>query len=233
MIMYERDRIMSHGFAQQPDATPPNYPNHESDDDGEEGPFFFPELEGAAFRSKATTFAVIGIFFFGVIFGPLAIRNANKAEALGVRAPFGRICGWIVLSGNGLNICLLILGAVLALSGAFDGSSESVESKVKSVAEEARDLQGELPMQVDSVTSLTGIEAEGDAIRYDYVVSSSVDPSTVSADSVRSLVLPTVCAAKSTKAILDAGIKMKYAYTFEGTAKSLDFTVTKGDCATV
>ena len=30
-------------------------------------------------------------------------------------------------------------------------------------------------MQVDSVTSLTGIEAEGDAIRYDFVVSSSVD----------------------------------------------------------
>jgi hypothetical protein len=234
MIMYERDRIMSHGFAQQPHATPPNNPNHESDDGQEEGPFFFPDLEGAAFRSKATTFAVIGIFFFGVIFGPLAIRNANKAEALGVRAPFGRICGWIVLIGNGLNICLLILGTVLALSGAFDGSSESVvENKVKSAAEEARDLQGELPMQVDSVTSLTGIEAEGDAIRYDYVVSSSVDPSTVSADSVRSMVLPTVCAAKSTKTILDAGIKMKYAYTFERSTKSLDFTVTKAECATV
>jgi hypothetical protein len=232
MIMYERDRIMSHGFAQQPDATPPNYPNHESDDDGEEGPFFFPELEGAAFRSKATTFAVIGIFFFGVIFGPLAIRNANKAEALGVRAPFGRICGWIVLIGNGLSICLLILGAVLALSGAFDGSSESVESKVQSAVKQVRETQ-ELPMQVDSVTSLTGIEAEGDAIRYDYVVSSSVDPSTVSADSVRSLVLPTVCEAKSTKTILDAGIKMKYAYTFEGSTKSLDFTVTRKDCATL
>lgn len=232
MIMYERDRIMPHGFAQQPDATPPNYPNHESDDDGEEGPFFFPELEGAAFRSKATTFAVIGIFFFGVIFGPLAIRNANKAEALGVRAPFGRICGWIVLIGNGLNICLLILGAVLALSGAFDRSSESVESKVKSVAEEANKLQ-EFPEQVDSVTSLIGIEAEGDAIRYDYVISSSVDPSTFSADSVRSLVLPTVCAAESTKTLLDADIKIKYAYTFEGSTKNLDFTVTKAECATV
>lgn len=223
---------MSHGFAQQPHAAPPSYPNHESDDDGEEGPFFFPELEGAAFRSSATMFAVIGIFFFGVVFGPLAIWKAAKAEALGVRAPFGRICGWIVLVLNGLNICLLILGAVLALSGAFDGSSESVESKVQSTVEQAIKLQ-EFPAQVDSVTLLTGIEAEGDAIRYDYVVSSSVDPSTFSADSLRSMVLPTVCAAKSTKDILDADIKMKYAYTFEGTAKSLDFTVTKGDCATL
>ncbi len=150
-----------------------------------------------------------------------------------VRAPFGRICGWIALVGNGLNICLFILAAGLALSGAFDRSPESVESKVKSVVKDARDLQGELPMQVDSVTSLTGIEAEGDAIRYDFVVSSSVDPSAVSADSLRSMVLPTVCAATSTKEILDAGIKMKYAYTFEGSTKSLDFTVTKAVCAAV
>jgi hypothetical protein len=230
-MMYERDRTMAHEFAQQPHATPPNYPKREADDGQEEGPFFFPDLEGAAFRSKATTFAVIGIFFFGVIFGPLAIRNAAKAEALGVRAPFGRICGWIVLILNGLNICLLMLGAVLALSGAFNGSSPSVESTVKSVVEKARDLQGELPMQVDSVTSLTGIEAEGDAIRYDLVLSSSVDPSTLSAESVRGMVLPTVCAATSTKEILDAGIKMKYVYTFEGSAKSVDFTVTKAACA--
>lgn len=223
---------MSHGFAQQPHAAPPSYPNHESDDDGEEGPFFFPELEGAAFRSSATMFAVIGIFFFGVVFGPLAIRKAAKAEALGVRAPFGRICGWIVLVLNGLNICLLILGAVLALSGAFDGSSESVESKVQSTVKQVRKTQ-EFPVQVDSVTSLTGIEAEGDAVRYDYVVSSSVDPSTVSADTIRRLVLRPACSTKSTREILDAGIKMKYAYTFEGSTKSLDFTVTKGDCATV
>ncbi|UKA51594.1 hypothetical protein LFT48_08815 [Arthrobacter sp. FW305-123] len=222
---------MPHEFAQQPRATPPNYPNHDSGDEQEEGPFFFPDLEGAAFRSKATTFAVIGIFFFGVIFGPLAIRNAAKAEALGVRAPFGRICGWIVLVGNGLNICLFILGAVLALSGVFDRSPETVESKVKAVAEGARDLQGELPMQLDPVTSLTGIEAEGDAIRYDYVVNASVDPSTVSADSLRSMLLPTMCASASTKEILDAGIKMKHAYVFEGSTKSLDFTVTKAECA--
>lgn len=148
-----------------------------------------------------------------------------------MRAPFGRICGWIVLIGNGLNICLLILGTVLALSGAFNGSSESVaENRVKSTVEHVRDTE-ELPMQVDSVTSWTGVEAEGDAIRYDYVVSSTVDPSTVSADSVRSMVLPTVCAEKSTKTILDAGIKMKYAYKFEGSTKSLDFTVTKAECA--
>jgi hypothetical protein len=106
------------GFNQQPNAAQP-FDAPEPDDGQEDEKFFFPDLEGAAFRSRATMFAVIGIFFFGVIFGPLTIRNAGKAEALGVRAPFGRICGWIVLVLNGLNICLFLLGAVLSLSGAI------------------------------------------------------------------------------------------------------------------
>jgi hypothetical protein len=103
------------GFDQQPQTVQP-YDAAEPDDGQADGPVFFPDLEGAAFKSKATMFAIIGIFFFGVIFGPLAIRNAGKAEALGVRAPFGRICGWIVFVLNGLNICFIILAAVFVLS---------------------------------------------------------------------------------------------------------------------
>lgn len=47
-----------------------------------------PEANPQLSPSKATLFAVIDISFFGVIFGPLAIMNAGKAEALGVPAPF-------------------------------------------------------------------------------------------------------------------------------------------------
>lgn len=53
-------------------------------------PFYFPDLEGAAYKSKATMFAVIGIFILGFIFGPLAILNAGRAEANGVPATFGK-----------------------------------------------------------------------------------------------------------------------------------------------
>jgi hypothetical protein len=105
--------MSQHGFDQQALAGQP-YDAPEPDDGQEDGPFFFPDLEGAEFKSRATMFAIIGIFFFGVIFGPIAIRNAGKAEALGVRAPFGRICGWIVFVGNGLNVCFFILAAVFA-----------------------------------------------------------------------------------------------------------------------
>lgn len=101
-------------FDQQPQAAQP-YDAREPYQ-GEDGPFFFSGLEGASFKSRATMFAVIGIFCLGIIFGPLAIRNAGKAEALGVRAPFARICGWIVFVLSGLNICFFILAAVMAPS---------------------------------------------------------------------------------------------------------------------
>lgn len=84
-------------------------------DYGDDDPFTFPDAEGEGYRSKATLYAVIGIFLFGVIFGPLAIRNAGKAEERGVRAPFGKICGWIVLVLNGLSIFYAMVS--LALTG--------------------------------------------------------------------------------------------------------------------
>lgn len=132
----------------------------------------------------------------------------------------------------------ILVGIIAALGSSFlvhsilNGSFESVESKVQTTVQQVRDHQ-ELPRQVDSVTSWTGIEAEGDAIRYNYALSSSVDASALSADTIRSSVLPGLCSTNSTKDILDAGMKMKYAYTFEGTTKILDFTVTKEDCVTL
>jgi hypothetical protein len=56
-------------------------------------------------------FAIIGIFIFGVVVGLLAITNAGKAEALGVRAPFGRVCGWIV-TVLGVSISLVVSALV-------------------------------------------------------------------------------------------------------------------------
>ncbi|MGW9412554.1 hypothetical protein [Arthrobacter cupressi] len=110
------------------------------------------------------------------------------------------------------------------------GLFQSVESKVQSAVQQVRNIQ-HFPVQVDSVTSLTGVKPEGDAIRFDYLISSSVDPSTFNPETIRSSVIPKACSVEM-KDVMDAGIKLKYAYTFEGTSKSADFTVTKADCAT-
>ncbi|MFJ6537791.1 hypothetical protein ACIQH5_16335 [Paenarthrobacter sp. NPDC091711] len=121
-----------HAFAGQPypQPYPQGYPQQQygqqrypqqpyGEQDGP--PFYFPDLEGANFKSKATTYAVIGIFFLGIVFGPLAIRNANRAEANGVPATFGKVAGWIVTVLSIINIvfwaAILIFGAVYGSMG--------------------------------------------------------------------------------------------------------------------
>ncbi|MGR0161586.1 hypothetical protein [Paenarthrobacter nitroguajacolicus] len=113
-----------HAFAGQPYPQPlyPQHPYGQQPYGEQDGPpFYFPDLEGANFKSKATTYAVIGIFFLGIVFGPLAIRNAGRAEANGVPATFGKVAGWIVTVLSGLNILfwvvVLIFGLIYGGSG--------------------------------------------------------------------------------------------------------------------
>lgn len=96
----------------QPEADPQLAPARLYDY-GDDDPFTFPDAEGERFRTKATLYAVTGIFLFGVVFGPLAIMNAGKAEERGVQAPFGKICGWIVLVLNGLGIFYAMVSLAL------------------------------------------------------------------------------------------------------------------------
>ena len=107
-----------HAFAGQP--YPQGYPQQAyGEQDGP--PFYFPDLEGANFKSSATTYAIIGIFVLGIVFGPLAIRNANRAEAHGVPATFGKVTGWIVTVLSGITIlfwaAILIFGAIYGSMG--------------------------------------------------------------------------------------------------------------------
>lgn len=58
-------------------------------------------LEGIRHARLASVFGLLGIFTLGVVFGPLAIGEAKKAESYGVPAQDGRILGWV---GIGLFI---------------------------------------------------------------------------------------------------------------------------------
>jgi hypothetical protein len=106
-------------YPQQPYGQQPNPQQPYGQQDGP--PFYFPDLEGANFKSSATTYAIIGIFVLGIVFGPLAIRNANRAEANGVPATFGKVAGWIVTVLSIINIvfwaAILIFGVVYGSMG--------------------------------------------------------------------------------------------------------------------
>jgi hypothetical protein len=112
------------GFDQQPQAphvygTQPFGQQHGPQAYDEHGlPFYFPDLEGAAYKSKATMFAIIGFFVLGFAFGPLAILNAGRAEALNVPATFGKVAGWIVTVLWFGSLILIIGAAVAGIIGA-------------------------------------------------------------------------------------------------------------------
>lgn len=52
-------------------------------------------MQGMKHARLAAVFGVIGIFSLGVVFGPLAIMQAKKAEAFGVAAQDGKVLGWV------------------------------------------------------------------------------------------------------------------------------------------
>ncbi len=69
-------------------------------------------MQGMSHRSTATTFGVIGLFVLGIVFGPLALVQANKAEALGVKATAGKVLGWIGVAFAILWVLFIALGSV-------------------------------------------------------------------------------------------------------------------------
>ncbi|MFM9431912.1 uncharacterized BrkB/YihY/UPF0761 family membrane protein [Arthrobacter sp. MP_2.3] len=65
-------------------------------------------MEGMRHARLATVFGLLSIFSLGILFGPLAIAQAKKAQAFGVPASEGKVLGWV-------GIGLFILWVVFAL----------------------------------------------------------------------------------------------------------------------
>jgi uncharacterized Tic20 family protein len=59
---------------------------------------------------------ILGLFFFGIILGPIAIIQANKAEKLGKAATAGKVLGWIdaIFGVIGLIVFFVTIAGVLA-----------------------------------------------------------------------------------------------------------------------
>jgi len=140
-------------------------------------------------------------------------------------------------SSRGKRVLISVLGVVVAVVVAFlvrqglnAAFSDSTEEKVSKAVEQIRE-QSDLPKQVDSVTTWTGIEAEGAAIHYDYTVSSNVDPASITEGAIRDAVGPNLCSNSETKKLLDEDVDMRYTYKFEGSPKTVDTTFTKADCS--
>jgi hypothetical protein len=71
-------------------------------------------MDGMRAKDAAVMFGVLGFFFLGIVFGPLAIMQAKKAEKFYGPATFGKVLGWIDI----LVAALWIWAFVAFLNGA-------------------------------------------------------------------------------------------------------------------
>lgn len=71
-------------------------------------------FQGTKYKEKSTIFGVVGFFFLGLVFGPLALINAKKAEELNHSATLGKVLGWFVIIRDVLLIIIWIWVMVAA-----------------------------------------------------------------------------------------------------------------------
>ena len=90
----------------------PNYPNVQQNNSLE-------HFQGSKFKEKSIIFGVIGFFFLGIVFGPLAISNARKAEELHHSATLGKVLGWVdtICSALGILVVLFIMISAASNTG--------------------------------------------------------------------------------------------------------------------
>lgn len=66
-------------------------------------------MQGLQHARDGLVLAVIGIVFLGVVFGPLALAQAKKAEAYGINAQNTKVVAWIAIGWFCAQLIFLIL----------------------------------------------------------------------------------------------------------------------------
>lgn len=65
-------------------------------------------MDGARHARDALLFGIVGIFVLGILFGPLALSQAKKAEAYGADATAGKVLGWVAIGWFCLTVLFFI-----------------------------------------------------------------------------------------------------------------------------
>ncbi len=70
------------------------------------------QVEADKSAQLSLVFGIIGLFILGIVFGPLALVQANKAERMGAAATAGKVLGWIATI---IGVLGLIFGIFITL----------------------------------------------------------------------------------------------------------------------
>ncbi|MFD1214000.1 hypothetical protein ACFQ36_18345 [Arthrobacter sp. GCM10027362] len=80
-------------------------------------------MQGQKHAQTSLIFGILGLFVLGIVFGPLAISQANKAERLHQAATAGKVLGWISLIFGilGLVWFVIMMGTMVAAMNSYSG----------------------------------------------------------------------------------------------------------------
>lgn len=114
---------MSHDAYNSPQPPPPppppgGFPQYSGDPNAN---IYTPQsMAGERAAQLSLIFGIVGLFFFGLLFGALAIWQAAKAERLNKAATAGKVLGWISLLWGIAQIVLVIMAfaGLLAIGAA-------------------------------------------------------------------------------------------------------------------
>jgi hypothetical protein len=109
------------------------------------------------------------------------------------------------------------------------GDTASTDALAKQFAAEFNATHT-LPQEVDNITTLVSMTADGNDMLYHYEIAASVDPSLVSEADIRAHAVSTLCTTAATKLILSQGVGFRYQYSFPNSSATIDFSVEQSDC---
>jgi hypothetical protein len=72
-------------------------------------------MEGLQHARDGLVLGVIGIVFLGIVFGPLALAQAKKAEAFGINAQNTKVVAWIAIGWFCAQLVFVILYFIFVL----------------------------------------------------------------------------------------------------------------------
>lgn len=123
-------------------------------------------------------------------------------------------------------VVILAIGVGRYLTqGAFSASPRDLA--VQGVSEAKASMI--LPSKIDEGTTLVDMTAEGNSIRYHYILS-GIDTNDISNTSLKNYLAPSVCKNKDTRNLLDRGVGMEYSYVVENSSENFFISITKADC---
>jgi hypothetical protein len=148
----------------------------------------------------------------------------HKATWSNKRQIITSVVGAVLLTG--LIIGLLALGGASGTNGQAHTSPADLASQQVAQAK----AQSKFPQSTNSqYVTVTDITADGDTVNYHDLVKGA-DTSSMSDDSLRSSLKPTICSNNDLRSLLKEGVNIGYIYTIYETNQVYSFTITNSDC---